>query len=561
MELVLSLLQQMCVYLVLAYMLSKTPIILPLLNISSRLSHRLICYVLFSGFCILGTYFGLQINDAIANTRAIGAVMGGLFGGPVVGFFVGLTGGIHRYTLGGFTDLACAISTTAEGLIGGLLHVYLVKRRRVSQLFNPAVVLGITFVAEIVQMTILLIVAKPFDQAYTLVSAIAAPMIIANSVGAALFMSILQDRKTIFEKYSATFSRRALTIAKRCVGILHSGFNNESATKIARIIYEETQVGAVAISDKEKILAFVGIGDDHHLPETKISSQSTLDAMSKDTIIYLDGAEHPYQCTLSPDCKLGSALIIPLRSGDDVVGTIKLYERKHKLFSTINMSMAEGIAQLLSSQILFSGYLQQKSLLTQAEIKLLQAQVNPHFLFNALNTISAVVRRDPNKARELIQNLSQFFRSNLKQNINTVSLREELEHVNAYLSIEKARFTDRLHVDISIDDALLDIQIPSFTLQPLVENAIKHGISTLLEGGNVMVYSQAVPQGHAITVEDNAGCYQPPANNHQGLGLEIVTKRLENQFGRDSQLKIDSEHNQFTRMTFIIPAAEMKKGA
>ena len=95
MELVISLLQQMCVYLVLAYMLSKTPIILPLLSISSRLSHRLICYVLFSGFCILGTYFGLHINDAIANTRAIGAVMGGLFGGPIVGFAVGLTGGIH----------------------------------------------------------------------------------------------------------------------------------------------------------------------------------------------------------------------------------------------------------------------------------------------------------------------------------------------------------------------------------------------------------------------------------------------------------------------------------
>ncbi|EOD79376.1 Autolysin sensor kinase [Grimontia indica] len=561
MELVISLLQQMCVYLVLAYMLSKTPIVLPLLNISSRLSHRLICYVLFSGFCILGTYFGLQINDAIANTRAIGAVMGGLFGGPVVGFFVGLTGGIHRYSLGGFTDLACAISTTAEGLIGGLMHVYFVKRNRVSQLFSPVVVFGITFVAEVVQMAILLLVAKPFDQSYALVSTIAAPMIIANSCGAALFMSILQDRKTIFEKYSASFSRRALTIADRCVGILHNGLNGESAGKIARIIYEETQVGAVSITDKEKILAFVGIGDDHHLPETKISSQNTLDAIEMNKIMYLDGAEKPYQCSLSADCKLGSALIIPLRSGEDVVGTIKLYERKHKLFSTINMSMAEGIAQLLSSQILFSGYLQQKSLLTQAEVKLLHAQVNPHFLFNALNTISAVVRRDADKARELIQNLSQFFRSNLKQNVRSVSLRDELEHVNAYLSIEKARFTDRLNVDIQIDDCLLDVQIPSFTLQPLVENAIKHGISNLLEGGTVRIFSQATADGFSISVEDNAGCFVPPPENHQGLGLEIVTKRLEHQFGRDSSLKIESEPDQFTRMTFIIPASEVSTGA
>ncbi|MEF1327701.1 sensor histidine kinase [Vibrio sp. M260121] len=557
MELVISLLQQMCVYLVLAYMLSKTPIILPLLSISSRLSHRLICYVLFSGFCILGTYFGLQINDAIANTRAIGAVMGGLFGGPVVGFAVGLTGGIHRYTLGGFTDLACAISTTAEGLIGGLLHVYLIKRNKGAMLFNPSVVFSVTFVAEIVQMILLLAVAKPFDQAYELVSAIAAPMIIANSVGAALFMSILQDRKTIFEKYSATFSRRALSIADRSVGILSTGFNSENADKIARIIYEETKVGAVAITDQEKILAFVGIGDDHHRPNTPISSQSTLDSMEKNDIIYLDGSERPYQCSLAKDCKLGSALIIPLRAGKEVVGTIKLYEPKRKLFSTANMSMAEGIAQLLSSQILYGDYQQQQTLLAQAEIKLLHAQVNPHFLFNALNTISAITRRDPDKARELIQNLSHFFRSNLKQNINTVTLKEELAHVNSYLSIEKARFTDRLEVEIDIEPELLDIKLPSFTLQPLVENAIKHGISNMLEGGKVKIYSQAHPQGALITVEDNAGSYEPPKENHSGLGMEIVDKRLSNQFGRDSALKITSQQHQFTKMSFIIPHSRL----
>ncbi|HHX8498936.1 sensor histidine kinase [Vibrio diabolicus] len=553
MELVVSLLQQMCVYLVLAYMLSKTPIILPLLSISSRLSHRLICYVLFSGFCILGTYFGLHINDAIANTRAIGAVMGGLFGGPVVGFAVGFTGGIHRYSLGGFTDLACAISTTAEGVIGGLLHVYLIKRNKGALLFNPSVVFSVTFVAEVVQMILLLAVAKPFDQAYELVSAIAAPMIIANSFGAALFMSILQDRKAIFEKFSATFSRRALTIADRSVGILSNGFNTENAEKIARIIYEETKVGAVAITDQEKILAFVGIGDDHHKPNTPISSQSTLDSMEKNDIIYLDGAERPYQCSIAKDCKLGSALIIPLRAGKEVIGTIKLYEPKRKLFSTANMSMAEGIAQLLSSQILYGDYQQQQALLAQAEIKLLHAQVNPHFLFNALNTISAITRRDPDKARELIQNLSHFFRSNLKQNINTVTLKEELAHVNSYLSIEKARFTDRLEVEIDIQPELLDIKLPSFTLQPLVENAIKHGISNMLEGGKVHIYSEAHPQGHLITVEDNAGCFEPPKENHSGLGLEIVDKRLTNQFGRDAALKITCEPHQFTKMSFIIP--------
>ncbi|NOI23784.1 sensor histidine kinase [Vibrio mediterranei] len=559
MDLIISLLQQMCVYLMLAYMLSKTPLFIPLFSVSNHLSHKLSIYVLFSSFCILGTYFGLQINDAIANTRAIGAVMGGLFGGPIVGFAVGLTGGLHRYTLGGFTDLACAISTTAEGVIGGLMHLYFLRKDKKEELFNPLVVFYITFVAELVQMLIILIVAKPFDQAYALVSDIAAPMIIANSVGAALFMSILQDRKTIFEEYSATFSRRALNIAERSVGILVHGFNSNNASKIARIIYEETNVGAVAITDHDKILAFVGIGADHHHLNRPISSQSTLDSMNNNEIIYLDGKENPYQCSISEDCKLGSALIIPLRTGDEVIGTIKLYEPKRKLFSTINMSMAEGIAQLLSSQILHGDYINKQTLLKQAEIKLLHAQVNPHFLFNALNTISAITRRDPDKARSLIQHLSQFFRSNLKQNIETVTLKEELAHVNAYLTIEKARFTDRLEVDIDIAPELLEQEVPSFTLQPLVENAIKHGISNLIEGGIIRIYSHTTQSGSEIVVEDNAGTFIAPKEGHEGLGMQIVGKRLTNQFGRDGALKIEVEKDHFTRMSFIIPSPSTRK--
>ncbi|CAH0527040.1 sensor histidine kinase [Vibrio hippocampi] len=555
MDLILSLLQQMCVYLMLAYMLSKTPLFIPLFSVSKRLSHKFSIYVLFSSFCILGTYLGLQIDDAIANTRAIGAVMGGLFGGPIVGFLVGLTGGMHRYSLGGFTDLACAISTTSEGIVGGLIHLYFVKKQRSEQLFNPLVVFQVTLGAEMLQMLIILLVAQPYEQASTLVSNIAAPMIIANSIGAALFMNILVDRKTIFEEYSATFSRRALNIAERSVGILVNGFDSQNASKIANIIYEETNVGAVAITDHEKILAFVGIGADHHLRNRPISSKSTLNAMTNNEIIYLDGKETPYQCSLSADCKLGSALIIPLRTGDTVIGTIKLYEPKRKLISTINMSMAEGIAQLLSSQILHSEYLNKQALLNQAEIKLLHAQVNPHFLFNALNTISAITRRDPDKARELIQHLSQFFRSNLKQNIETVTLKEELAHVNAYLTIEKARFSDRLEVEFDIAPELLQLELPSFTLQPLVENAIKHGVSQLLSSGWVRIYSQNSEQGYRIIVEDNAGEYAPPKKEHAGLGIQIVDRRLQNKFGRDSALKIEVEQHQYTRMSFIIPDA------
>ena len=555
MELIFSLLQQLSVYLVIAYLLSKTPLFMPLTMLSGRLSQRLACYVVFSLFCILGTYFGLAIENAIANTRAIGAVMGGLLGGPIVGLAVGFTGGIHRYSMGGFTDVACAISTTAEGLLGGLVHLYYMRRGLVERIFNPFLALVVLLVAEVMQMSIILLVAEPFDQALELVKTIALPMIIANSVGAALFMSIIQDRKTIYEKYSASFSSKALKIAERTVGILSSGFNPVNTQKIAQIIYEETGVGAVSITDREKIMAFIGIGDDHHLPGTLISSQHTRQAIVDGELIFADGYEVAYQCSISSQCKLGATLIIPLLDSENrVLGTIKLYEPKQKLFSSLNRSLGEGLAKLLSNQILSSRYLEQQTLLTQAELRLLQAQVNPHFLFNALNTISAVIRRDPDKARQLIQHLSQFFRRNLKHNIESVTIEDELKHIHAYLEIELARFSDRLKVNINIDDAILRQYVPTFTLQPLVENAIKHGTSTLLENGVIDVTGYLEEDLVVLKVIDNAGTYQMSDNTQQtGLGLQIVDKRLKNCFGVGYGLKMLSQSGISTRAEIQFP--------
>ncbi|WP_354623655.1 sensor histidine kinase [Psychromonas sp. MME2] len=557
MQLIISLLQQLSVYLVIAYLLSKTPLFMPLTTVSGHLSQRITCYIIFSLFCILGTYFGLTIENAIANTRAIGAVMGGLLGGPIVGFFVGLTGGVHRYTMGGFTDTACAISTTAEGLLGGFVHSYYVRRGLVDKIFTPYIVFIVLLVAEVMQMVIILVIASPFEDALHLVQSIALPMIIANSIGAALFMSIIQDRKAIYEKYSAAFSNKALKIAERSVGKLSSGFNQQSTKEIAQIIYEETGVGAVSITDREKILAFIGIGADHHLPGTPISSAYTKQAIENGELIYADGYEIPYQCSLHPKCKLGSALIIPLMEDENsVLGTIKLYEPKQKLFSTINRTLGEGLAKLLSNQILTGRYIEQQSLLAQAELRLLQAQVNPHFLFNALNTISAIIRHDPNKARELIQHLSQFFRRNLKQNIKSVTIREELAHINAYLEVELARFSDKLHVQFSIDDALLDIEVPTFTLQPLVENAIKHGTSTLLSDACIIIRGEIISHNAEklvkLQVIDNAGTYQLKEND-SGLGSQIVDKRLKNRFGNAYGLTMHCQTGISTTAEILFP--------
>ncbi|SFM97914.1 two-component system, LytT family, sensor kinase [Formivibrio citricus] len=555
--LLISLLQQMCVYLVIAYLLSKTPLFMPLMQITVRLPHKVLSYLMFSGFCIMGTYFGLQTEDAIANTRAIGAVMGGLLSGPVTGFFIGLTGGVHRYTMGGFTDLACAISTTVEGLLGGLVHSVLLHRRRVDLLFKPSLVFVVTVVAEILQMIILLLVAKPYSQALTLVKHIALPMMLTNAFGAAMFMRLILDRKATLEKYSVAFSTKALRIAERSVGALLQGFDEQRCAEVARIVQEETGVGAVAITDREKLLAFIGIGADHHIPGTPISSPHTLEAIARNEVVYADGNEVPYQCSISKNCKLGSSLVIPLRGeNNSVIGTIKLYEPKHKLFSNLNRTLGEGIARLLSNQILSGKLEEQKQLLAQSEIKLLQAQINPHFLFNALNTLAAVIRRDPDEARQLVQYLSTFFRKSLKRPGNEVNLKDEIEHVDAYLQIEQARFAGRLDVQMEVPDDLLNVRLPAFTLQPIVENAIKYGISQMLEPGQVRIGAVREAGDLCLWVEDNAGLYRP-AESNDGLGMNIVDRRIKIRHGEQYGVTVECEPEQLTRVTIRLPIEEV----
>ena len=548
-----TLILQTCGYLVVAYLLSRTRLFLPFMHVTVRLPHRVACYVVFSLFCIMGTYLGLKIDDSIANTRAIGAVLGGTLGGPVVGFFVGLTGGLHRYWIGGPTALACTVSTISEGLIGGFFHLWMIRHGRLQQLYRPWTVAVVTFAAEVVQMCILLAMVRPFDSAAHLVGQIAAPMLLANTLGAGLFMSILLDRRMALEKESSIFSAKALKIAERAEGALRGGLDGLAAARVARIIYEETGVGAVAITDREKILAFIGIGDDHHLAGMPVISRQTLESMEHNTVIYADGNEVAYQCSISPTCPLGAALVIPLLGEEArVVGAIKLYEPKTRLFSTINRTLGQGIARLLSAQILAGRYEAQKQLLTQSELKLLQAQVNPHFLFNTLNTLAAVVPKDPERARQLVQNLAVFFRKNLKRKSEEVSLDDEIEHVEAYLEIEKARFAGNLDVTIDIRREFSEIRLPAFSLQPIVENAIKHGTSQLLGKGEVKIGAERDGEDLLIDIADNAGLYEEGANRG-GLGMMLVSRRLQAHFGVPYGVRVTCDHDVATHVTLRIP--------
>lgn len=181
-----------------------------------------------------------------------------------------------------------------------------------------------------------------------------------------------------------------------------------NSMKVAQVLYQELDIGAVAITDREKLLAFTGIGDDHHLPGKPISSTYTLKAIETGEVVYADGNEVPYRCSLHPQCKLGSTLVIPLRGENQrVMGTIKLYEAKNRLFSSINRTLGEGLRNCFRRRFL-PGNMSGKSDAHPVRNQTASRPGESSFLFNALNTIKAVIRRDSEQASQLVQYLSTF---------------------------------------------------------------------------------------------------------------------------------------------------------
>ena len=205
---------------------------------------------------------------------------------------------------------------------------------------------------------------------------------------------------------------------------------------------------------------------------------------------------------------------------------------------------------MLSSRILAGHYELQRELRIQDQYKILMAQINPHFLYNALTTIGHITGKQPDRARNLLHYLSDYFRKNLKISDDTTTLGYELEHVESYLEIEKARFEYRLQVQIDIPEHLLTQTVPVFTLQPIVENSIKHGTSELLGTGTIKITCLEHNDSFTLTVEDNAGLYKK--SNANGIGLKI-DERIKMRYGNNYGIDIQCEPEQWTKVNIHLP--------
>ena len=199
-----------------------------------------------------------------------------------------------------------------------------------------------------------------------------------------------------------------------------------------------------------------------------------------------------------------------------------------------------------------------ESLVKELELKTIKAHINPHFIFNALNSIRALVDEDPQRARTAITELSNILRSSIyAEKLETTPLKKELSIVKDYLALEHIRFEDRLQIEYDIDEETLDLPVPPMMLQTLVENAIKHGISKQKNGGIIKVKSNFINNHHELVVQ-NTGLLKGNIGN-DGFGISGTINRLQLLFGPKAFFNIHDTGNNLVEAKVVMPVAQTEK--
>lgn len=515
-----------------------------------KISDLIILSIIFGTFGILGTYIGTEVNGAIANTRIIGVIAGGVLCGPFVGIVSGVIAGLHRgfISIGSFTAIPCAISTIIAGVVSAGLYRFSNKDNK----WIYGLIGGV--IMQSVEMLLILIMSKPFPVALDIVKNIYVPMGFTNAIGISILILLVQNIFEEKEEIAAKQAQLALEIANKTLPYFRD-FENDSMEKVCEIIKDSIKADAVAITDREHILAHVGLGSDHHCAGMKILTGATEKVINNGEIVQVNEGNE-VECS-HEGCPLKSGIVVPLKQGEDIIGALKIYYAKEDSISFRNKNLAIGLSQIISTQLEISKISNLKEMANKAEIKALQAQINPHFLFNALNTIVSFVRIDPYRARELIINLSTFLRYNLEAGDNLVDIHKELEQVKAYIEVEKARFGSKLNVLYNIDEDI-DIKIPSLIIQPIVENSIKHGILQGSKNGTVKIEISKYSKDEVkISIQDDGvgipdeiikQVYEGTIKENK-IGIANVNNRLKYLYGKGLQIE---RLPKGTKTTFIV---------
>ncbi|MDG4822059.1 histidine kinase [Asanoa sp. WMMD1127] len=383
-----------------------------------------------------------------------------------------------------------------------------------------------------------------------------AVLALVSALAAAVYAVIrLRARRGI-----ATATQRATYEVLHTAGLaaepLRSGLTTASAAKAAKHLRALVGAPGLALADDNTLLALDGRGG-HHSHQLQAAAKKAL-AAGRSTV--LRQAELPCDRV---DCEIRGAVVAPIRGSTPVALVAVADDQPAPGLVQATLETARWAATQLALAELDSN----RERLARAEVKALRAQISPHFIYNALTAIASFVRTDPERARELILEFAEFTRYSFRAHGEFTTLAEELRSIDRYLTIERARFGERLQVRLQIAPEVLPVSLPFLCLQPLVENAVRHGLSRKPGLGMVSIEARDAGAECHITVEDDGVGMDPAAlvagvaeagvagvdDAGAHVGLSNVDDRLRSVFGDQFGLVVETGIGAGTRVSMRVP--------
>ena len=347
----------------------------------------------------------------------------------------------------------------------------------------------------------------------------------------------------------ATF--RTLHTASLMTGALRSGLAQESAEQSVRHLRSLLATPAVALTDTEDLLAWDGGAEQHAGHAGSLARRGVADGS---TTVH---GHRVFACD-DPTCGIRQVVVAPLTVDERVVGTLQVFCARR---SAGLVRATTEVAAWVSAQLELGELETSRTRLAEAELRALRAQISPHFVYNSLTAIASFVRTDPDRARELLLDFADFTRYSFQRLGEYTTLEEELRSIERYLVLEQARFGDRLEVTLRIAPEVLPISVPALSLQPLVENAVRHGLAGKPAGGRVTILAEDADRDAVISIEDD-GVGEAPERVRRALagdatmdsvGLGNVDERLRSAFGDEYGLVVETAPGSGTKVIVRVP--------
>ncbi|WP_425863347.1 sensor histidine kinase [Arthrobacter sp. TWP1-1] len=396
------------------------------------------------------------------------------------------------------------------------------------------------------------------DSTLLLITAIAA-VVAAIAVVAALGFRLSRSHRELgTEAEHATFA--ALHSAAVAGEQLRNGLEPAGALKASRQLRTLLNCAAFAMTDDARLLAWDGSGTAAKQPESAAVMGLAARALSngRTQVATLDAPLREALGLPLHDSDLKAAVISPLKVDSRAVGAVIILSKS----PTAGLVRATNeVAAWVSAQLEIAELSSSRTLLAEAEVRALRAQISPHFIYNSLNAIASFINTDPQRARDLVVEFADFTRYSFRRHGDFTTLAEELRCIDRYLLLENARFGDRLQVSLQIAPEVLSTVIPFLSLQPLVENAVRHGLEAKVGKGLVQICARDLGSYTEVTIEDDGVGMDPEqlrlvlAGQQDGhhVGLRNVDARLRQVYGDEHGLTVDTGVGHGMLITMTVP--------